>query len=37
MGVERRGRVVRDCVRSINRAGVREESRGRVEVIKQVV
>lgn len=37
MGLERRGRVVRGCVRSINRMSFREESRGRVESIWQVV
>ena len=38
MGVERRGRVICGCVRSINRTrGVREESRGRVEVAGQAV
>ena len=31
MGVERRGRVIRGCVRSINRSVFREESRGRAE------
>jgi len=37
MEAERRGRVVRGCVRSINRAGVRKESCGRVEVVRQTV
>jgi len=37
MGVERRGRVARDCVRSINWASSREESHGRVEVDRKAV
>ena len=37
MGLERRGRVVRGCVRSINRTVVREESRGRAESTRQAV
>jgi hypothetical protein len=37
MGVERRGRVVRDCVYSINRAIAREESREQVEISGQAV
>ena len=37
MGVERRGRVIRGCVRSINREVFREESRGRAEVVRQAV
>ena len=37
MGAERRGRVVRGFVRSINRALAWEESRGRVESIWQAV
>ena len=37
MEVERRGRVIRGCVRSINQAQFWEESRGRAEVVEQVV
>lgn len=37
MEVERRGRVVRGCVRSINRAVAWKESRERVEVVRQTV
>ena len=37
MGLERRGRVVRGCVRSINRTCFREESCGRAESTRQVV
>src|SRR5438876_2639104 len=37
MGAERRGRVVRGCVRSINRALAWEESRERVEITRQAV
>jgi hypothetical protein len=37
MGVERRGRVIRGCVRSINQTMLWEESRGRAEVVRKVV
>ena len=37
MGAERRGRVIRSCVRSINQALSWEESRGQVEVVRKVV
>jgi hypothetical protein len=36
VGVERRGRVICGCVRSVNRR-VREELRGRAEVLGKVV
>ena len=37
MGAERRGRAIRGCVRSINQVLSWEESRGRAEVVEQVV
>ena len=37
MGVERRGRVICGCVRSVNRVTAREELRGRAESSRQAV